>query len=96
MAGAFSLALLMSALAAPDRRAMGRSRPWSARHAGWRASPPPCCWASWAFVPGLAVLYIAWAGLGLCMAATLYEPAFAVVGRGVADGHQAGCEPWRR
>lgn len=35
--------------------------------------------------PGITTLYVIWTGLGLCMAATLYEPAFAVVGRAHAD-----------
>ena len=36
---------------------------------------------AWAIVPNVVTTYLAWAGLGLCMAATLYEPAFAVVAR---------------
>src|SRR5882672_9076456 len=33
--------------------------------------------AGWARVDSLAALYLVWAGLGLGMAATLYEPGFA-------------------
>src|ERR687897_2130006 len=39
----------------------------------------------WTLLPGVAVLYLVWAGLGLCMAATLYEPAFVIVGRAYQD-----------
>lgn len=35
----------------------------------------------WALLPSISVLYVVWARLGLCMAATLYEPAFVVIGR---------------
>lgn len=37
--------------------------------------------AAWAFVESLFALYAIWAGLGLVLAATLYEPVFAVVTR---------------
>jgi MFS family permease len=84
VAGAFSLALLMSALAAP---AVGR---WADRGHGPRIMEAgglaaAALLGTWALVPRAATLYIVWAGLGLCMAATLYEPAFAVVGRAVRD-----------
>jgi MFS family permease len=36
-------------------------------------------------MPSVLMLYVVWAGLGLCMAATLYEPAFVIVGRAYAD-----------
>ena len=35
----------------------------------------------WGLVPSIGITYIVWAGLGLCMAAILYEPVFAIVGR---------------
>jgi MFS family permease len=78
--GAFSLALLVSALLAP---VVGR---WSDRgHArsaivlgGVGAA---VLLAVWALVPGVLALYLVWAGLGVCMATTLYEPAFAIVTR---------------
>jgi MFS family permease len=84
--GAFSLALLMSAVLAPT---IGR---WSDRGhgplvmqaGGFTAAGLLWLWAS---VPSVTTLYIAWAGLGLCMAAVLYEPAFAIVGR--AHDHPA-------
>ena len=34
---------------------------------------------------GVVALYLVWAALGLCMAATLYEPAFMIVGRAFDD-----------
>jgi MFS family permease len=78
--GAFSLALLLSAIAAPT---IGR---WSDRDHGARLMQLGGYAAAgllglWALLPSIWVLYVVWAGLGLCMAATLYEPAFAVVGR---------------
>jgi Major Facilitator Superfamily len=39
----------------------------------------------WAAVPNVWVSYIAWSVLGLCMAAMLYEPVFAIVGRAIGD-----------
>ena len=80
VAGAFSTALLASAAAAPtiggwsDR---GRG-PLLIQGGGFMAA---ALLITWALLPGVAMLYLIWAALGLCMAATLYEPAFAVVGR---------------
>lgn len=81
VAGAFSLSLLMSAGCAP---AIGR---WIDRGHGlagmiWGGIAAALLLLLWAAVPNLTTLYIAWTGLGACMAATLYEPAFAIVGRG--------------
>jgi hypothetical protein len=39
----------------------------------------------WTVVPGVIALYTVWAVLGLCMAASLYEPAFVIVGRSFTD-----------
>jgi MFS family permease len=80
VAGAFSLALLLSAIAAPS---VGR---WSDRGHGARLLQAGGYVAAgllgvWALHPRLWVLYAVWAGLGVCMAASLYEPAFAVVNR---------------
>ena len=80
VAGAFSTALLASAAAAPtiggwsDR---GRG-PLLIQGGGFMAA---ALLITWALLPGVAMLYLIWAALGLCMAATLYEPVFAVVGR---------------
>jgi len=78
--GAFSLALLVSALLAP---AVGR---WSDRGRGGAAIVAGALGAAlllsaWGLVPGVVTLYVVWAGLGVCMATALYEPAFAVVTR---------------
>lgn len=78
--GAFSLALLMSAAAAP---LVGR---WADRDHGARliqggAMIAALLLVAWAAVPGVLMLYLVWAALGLCMAAALYEPAFVLVGR---------------
>ena len=82
--GAFSLALLLSAIAAPT---IGR---WSDRDHGWRLMQAGGYAAAgllafWALLPSLWTLYLVWAGLGVCMAAALYEPAFAIVGRAHRD-----------
>jgi len=36
---------------------------------------------AWASIEDLWVLYLVWTGIGLAMAATLYEPAFAVLAK---------------
>jgi hypothetical protein len=82
--GAFSFALLLSAAAAP---VVGR---WSDRDHGARLIQAGGYTAAgllglWALLPGVWILYAVWAGLGLCMAAALYEPAFAVVSRAHED-----------
>jgi MFS family permease len=82
--GAFSLALLMSAALAP---AVGR---WGDRDRGPLAMQiggvaAATLLAAWALLPGVVMLYLVWAGLGLCMAATLYEPAFVIVARAYDD-----------
>jgi MFS family permease len=82
--GAFSLALLMSALLAP---AVGR---WGDRDRGALlilagGIVAAAVLAAWTFMPGVLMLYVVWAGLGFCMAATLYEPAFVIVGRAHDD-----------
>lgn len=85
VAGAFSVALLMSALAAP---AIGRiadrgQGPVVMQAGGFIAAGALLVWAA---LPTLAVTYAAWAALGVCMAAILYEPVFTIVGRSFADG----------
>lgn len=82
--GAFSLALLMSAVLAP---AVGR---WGDRGLGARAIQvggvlAAAVLAAWTVVPGVLALYVIWAALGLCMAATLYEPAFVLIARAYGD-----------
>jgi MFS family permease len=83
--GAFSLGLLISAIAAP---AVGRiadrgQGPVVMQAGGFVAAGLLMVWAA---VPTLATTYAVWAGLGCCMAAILYEPVFAIVGRAFDDG----------
>jgi hypothetical protein len=35
--------------------------------------------ALWSRAPSIAMLFVVWTGLGVAMAATLYDPVFAVV-----------------
>ncbi len=76
--GAFSLALLLSGIAAVPA---GR---WVDRYgARWLMTAGSCAAAllvlAWSVVESLLAFYLLWAGIGLAMAAVLYEPAFAVV-----------------
>ena len=84
VAGAFSLALLVSAIAAPavGRLADRGQGPVVMQAGGYIAAGLLLVWA---FLPSLAMTYIVWAALGLCMAAILYEPVFAIVGRAFQD-----------
>lgn len=78
--GAYSLGLLVSGLAAP---LVGR---WLDRH-GPRglmtlgSALGTMLLLVWASVEHLLVFYFVWIGIGLAMAATLYEPAFAVLAK---------------
>lgn len=78
IAGAFSLALLVSGLCASaigrtvDR--LGGRRVMTAGSLG-----AVVLLAALSQVDSLAALYAAWCGLGVVMAATLYEPAFVVI-----------------
>jgi MFS family permease len=85
--GAFSLALLVSALLSPVvGSAIDRGHgPSMMRAGGWAAAVLLLLWAG---LPGVASLYAVWIGLGACMATTLYEPAFAIVARAQADPAQ--------
>ena len=78
LTGAFSAAIFASALAAMP---IGR---YIDRHGARGVLLMGSCAAvlllvAWARVETLTVFYIIWFGLGLTMAAVLYEPAFAVV-----------------
>ena len=82
--GAFSLALLMSAMAAPTIGQWGdRDRGALVMQVGGLAAA--ALLMVWTLMPTVLTLYLVWAGLGLCMAATLYEPAFVLVGRAYRD-----------
>lgn len=78
VSGAFSLGILLAGLAAVP---VGR---WVDRHgARGLMTLGSCAAAGLLFagsrIEGLAGLYAVWAGLGLTMAAVLYEPAFAAL-----------------
>ena len=78
--GAFSLALLTTAAVAPAVGRWGdRGRAPFMMQAGGMAAA--ALLVAWTCVPGVLMLYLVWAALGGCMAATLYEPAFVIVGR---------------
>jgi MFS family permease len=78
MTGAFSLALLIAG---------GMAFPigsWIDRHGARQLMTFGSIAASllvlaWSQVQDLSTLYLIWAGLGVCAAAVLYEPAFAVI-----------------
>ena len=78
--GAYSMALLISAAAAPTvgRWADAGRGAMLMQTGGFVAAGLLCVWA---LLPSLATLYVVWAGLGLCMAMALYEPAFVIVGQ---------------
>ena len=84
VAGAFSLGLLVSATAAPavGRLADRGQGPVVMQAGGLIAAGLLIVWG---LVPSIWITYIVWAGLGLCMAAILYEPVFAIVGRAFGD-----------
>jgi MFS family permease len=80
MAGAFSLALLLSGAAGVF---FGR---WVDRHgARWLMTAGSVAATllvfAWSTVADISTFYLVWAGLGVTMAATLYEPAFAVIAK---------------
>ena len=78
LTGAYSVALLLSGLAAP---LVGR---WLDRHGPRALMTAGSVLGSvlvlaWAGVETAWVFYLIWAGIGLAMSATLYEPAFATL-----------------
>ena len=84
VAGAFSLGLLVSAIAAPavGRLADRGQGPAVMQAGGYIAAG---LLIAWAVLPTVSSTYLVWAGLGVCMAAILYEPVFAIVGRAYSD-----------
>ena len=86
VAGAFSLALLVSAFTAPavGRLADRGHGPWLVLSGGFAASTLLLIWAA---VPHIITTYVVWALLGVCMSAILYEPVFAIVGRAFGDAN---------
>jgi MFS family permease len=78
LTGAFSLALLVSGIAGvPIGRLLDRYGARGVMTLGSCAAT--LLVLAWSRVHSLAGLYAVWIGLGLAMAAILYEPAFAVV-----------------
>jgi MFS family permease len=78
MTGAFSLALLVSGLAAvPAGRWLDRHGPRLLMTAG--SVGAALLVFAWSRVHGLPAFYLIWAGLGATMAATFYEPAFVTI-----------------
>src|SRR5262245_34725794 len=76
--GAFSLGLAVSALfALPVGRWLDRRGPRGLMAAGSCLGTLACF--LWARVESVTALYAVWLAMGLAMAATLYEPAFAAV-----------------
>lgn len=78
MAGAFSLALVLAGVVGIP---LGR---WLDRHGPRLVMITGACLAvvlllAWSSVRSLLAFYLIWAGLGIAMAAILYEPAFWVV-----------------
>lgn len=80
LTGAYSLALLISGVCAP---LVGR---WLDHH-GPRALMTcgsiigTICLVAWSHVETVVGFYLLWAGIGVAMSATLYEPAFATLTR---------------
>ncbi|HEX2086730.1 MAG TPA: MFS transporter [Solirubrobacteraceae bacterium] len=80
LTGAFSLAILISAVAGiPVGRYLDRRGPRGLMTAG--AAAGALLVLAWSRVEGLAAFYAVWAGLGLVMAAVLYEAAFTVLAK---------------
>lgn len=76
--GAYSLALLLSGVAAiPVGRWLDRHGPRVLMTIGSVAATALV--VAWSRVDSLLGFYLVWAGIGLAMAAVLYEPAFQVV-----------------
>ena len=78
LTGAYSLALLIAGLAAiPVGRWVDRRGPRALMTAG--SVGGVLLLIAWSVVDGIPAYYLIWSGLGLVMAAILYEPAFAAV-----------------
>jgi MFS family permease len=84
LTGAFSLALLVSAVAGiavgPH---LDRHSPRGVMTAG--SVVGVLLVLAWSQVEGLAAVYLVWLGIGVVMAAVLYEPAFVVLAKWFAD-----------
>jgi predicted MFS family arabinose efflux permease len=91
LTGAFSLALLVSAVAGiAVGRHLDRHSPRTVMTAGSVAGA--LLVVAWSQVHGLLAFYALWIGIGLVMAAVLYEPAFTVLAKwfpGAAERRRA-------
>ncbi len=80
MAGAFSLALLLSGVVGvPIGRWLDRHGPRLLMTVGSIAAT--LLVLAWGAVTDLTIFYLIWAGIGITMASVLYEPAFAVIAK---------------
>jgi sugar phosphate permease len=80
LTGAFSLALLVSAVAGLGvGRHLDRHSPRGLMTAGSIAGVALV--VAWSRVEGLAAFYVLWVAIGLVMAVVLYEPAFTVLAK---------------
>jgi MFS family permease len=89
LSGAFTVALLVSGLVAP---VVGR---WIDRRGARAIMTFGSCLGTllvlaWAGVRDLPLFYLLWAAIGVAMACTLYDPAFAVIARWFSGPHAAG------
>jgi MFS family permease len=84
LTGAYSVAIIVSGLAAiPVGRWLDRRGARALMTAGSAAAS--LLVLAWAKVSNLTVFYAIWVGIGLAMAAVLYEPAFAVIATWFGD-----------
>lgn len=84
LAGAFSLGLATSALLATSfGRRLDEGRGWSLFRAG--AVGGAGLLLAWSWVESPLGLYLIWVGLGVTLAASLYEAAFGLLTRAIAD-----------
>ena len=84
LTGAFSLAILISALAGiPVGRYLDRRGPRGLMTLGAMAGA--LLVVAWSQVGGLVAFYLVWSAIGLVMAAVLYEAAFTVLAKHFAD-----------
>lgn len=85
LTGAYSLAIVVSALAAVFvGRLLDRGRARALMTVGSAAAVVLVL--GWSRVDDLATYYAVWLGIGVVMAAVLYEPAFAVITRWFDEG----------
>jgi hypothetical protein len=88
LVGGFTLAVVVSALAAPAvGRHLDAADPRALMAGGGAAGAAFV--GLWAASGAVVTYYVAWVGIGAVMAATLYEPAFTVLAKRRAPDHRA-------